>query len=86
MTCWSVMTPEIGAKISTMEFMLVGIVAEQPQMFGRGFHRYLGLVFGVLRDLQIVQWRWRRAHRDPWRAPIGRGPEPRPRPPFGKSE
>ena len=49
------MTPETGAKISTMKFMLVGIVAEQPQMLGRGFHGYFGLVFGVLRDLQIVQ-------------------------------
>ena len=35
--------------------MLVGIVAQQTQMFGRGIHGDFGFVFGVLRHLQIVQ-------------------------------
>ena len=34
---------------------VIGIVAHQAEMFGHGFHVHLGFVFGVLRDLQIVQ-------------------------------
>ena len=54
-TCWSVITPETGATMSTMPLRLVGIVAQQPEMFRCSFHVDLGLFFRVLRDLQIVQ-------------------------------
>ena len=49
------MTPETGAIDVHDRVGLVRIVAEQPEMFLRGFDIHLGLVFGVLRDLKIVQ-------------------------------
>ena len=34
---------------------LVGIVAQEPKMLGRGVERGLGVLFGVLRDFKILQ-------------------------------
>ena len=33
---------------------IIGIVAEQPKMLGGGFEGDLGVVFGVLRDFEIL--------------------------------
>ena len=55
-TCWSVITPETGARISTMpEGWSRLVIAEHAKLLRRGLHIHFGLGFGVLRDLQIVQ-------------------------------
>ena len=48
------MTPEVGATISTMPMRLVGIVTQKPKMLRRGRQCRLGVILGILRDLEIL--------------------------------
>ena len=53
-TCWSVITPETGAKISTIGRGVVGVGAQHLEMLERGLDRHFGLGLGILRHFQIL--------------------------------
>ena len=81
-TCWSVITPETGARISTMPRGLIEIgAAQHAKLLGGGFDIHLGLVFGVLRDLQIVQRDGALVVQQLARAPVACAPAARRPPP-----